>query len=112
MSVVALPAQSRRRARHVAESVAILVSAVLATAPAAFACPNCFGSSESNVYDMYQYSTVWLSLLPFLIVGTIAATIRHYARAARDPDDGTGHRRTALGAGPRVIPLHGRAPGA
>lgn len=74
------------------------------------ACPNCFGSTESNVYLMYQYSTVWLSLLPFAIVGAIVVTARHFARAALRDRASAERDRSAADVGPRVVPLHGRPP--
>jgi len=54
---------------------AAAVASLLARAPEAWGCPVCFGAGDDNVLWFYYLSTVMLSLLPFAIVGTIAAVV-------------------------------------
>jgi len=51
------------------------IALVLAALPAAaLGCPSCYGSGSERVIEAYQASTLFLSLLPFGIVGAIGAT--------------------------------------
>lgn len=51
----------------------VLVVFLLLMANSAQACPNCFASSDKRVLHTYYASALFLSLLPFGIVGFILA---------------------------------------
>ena len=53
--------------------------------PAA-ACPNCYGASNPKVLFSYYLSAIALSLLPFIIVGTIGGVIWSLQRRLREAD--------------------------
>ena len=53
---------------------------VAALAGIAAACPVCFDAGNPNVVEEYRRSTMFLSLLPFGIVGGIAAVAVRLAR--------------------------------
>ncbi len=58
------------------------------------ACPNCYGSSEGSVLQMYYWSTALLSVLPF----AIAASVYLLASRARQraTTDESGQHASAL----------------
>jgi hypothetical protein len=61
--------------------VALLVAlAVLGVAASAGACPVCFDAGNPNVGETYRRSTLFLTLLPFGVVGAIAAVAVYLAR--------------------------------
>jgi len=53
---------------------------VLAMASIAAACPVCFDAANPNVVEEYRRSTMFLSLLPFGIVGGIGGIAMYLAR--------------------------------
>lgn len=54
---------------------------VLAAAGAATACPGCYQTLGDDVLGAYLATAVGLSLLPFGVVGAIAATVWWYGRS-------------------------------
>jgi hypothetical protein len=73
--------QSRTLARwqRLVGTVPALVWGAMRSAPAA-ACPACYESSSPNVLATYYLSTVMLTVLPFVIIGTLVAVGMHLAR--------------------------------
>ena len=59
---------------------------VLALSGAALACPVCYDAGNPVVAETYRKSTMLLSLLPFGIVGGIAAVARHFLVRERPAD--------------------------
>ena len=53
---------------------------VLLAVGAAYACPVCFDSADPNVLRFYSISTMWLSFLPFTIVGGLGLAAWHLRR--------------------------------
>lgn len=69
---------------HVISRPATAVAFVLCQWPmAAAACPHCYGSSDTRVLNTYYFSTAMLSLLPFAVIGTIAAVGWYAGRQVR-----------------------------
>lgn len=51
-----------------------ITAVILLLAPAtALACPQCYAASNGRVLVTYYLSAAFLSLLPFAVVGTVAA---------------------------------------
>ena len=63
-------------------SIATFATSLLSGTATAFACPNCYGASDSNVLSMYYLSAIMLTLLPFTIVGGIFAIVSYLRRQA------------------------------
>ena len=68
-------------------SIGLAASAVLVLTGAALACPVCYDAGNPHVAETYRRSTMMLSLLPFGIVGSVAAVARHFVTRDR-PTDG------------------------
>ena len=65
------------------------LGALLARTPDAGACPVCFQAGDANVLWFYGLSTMWLSLLPFALIGSIALValwLRREAGIAPTPE--------------------------
>ncbi|MFQ5668017.1 MAG: hypothetical protein ACE5I7_16500 [Candidatus Binatia bacterium] len=60
------------------------VTVLLASPLAAGACPLCYGSSSGRVTNAYYLSTLMLSVLPFAVVGVVAAVAWRVRRRARN----------------------------
>jgi len=68
-------------------SLVLAVLALAVGATVAGACPVCFDAANPNVLEEYRRSTMFLSLLPFGIVGGIAGVATYLARRAVPLDD-------------------------
>ncbi len=71
----------------IVRSLVVTLVAVLMLATAALACPVCFDAANPNVVEEYRRSTMFLSLLPFGIVGGIAGIAAYLARRPLPPAD-------------------------
>lgn len=57
--------------RRSAIAVASIPAMMLASVGPTWACPTCFASAGANVLRTYLLSTIWLSLLPFALIGGV-----------------------------------------
>lgn len=71
------------RARSTAGRLVAAAGALAALAAPASACPHCYGASSATVLEAYYLSTLSLSLLPFAVVGGLAAIAVRLARRGR-----------------------------
>ncbi len=68
---------------HARAAAGLIAGGVTAFSPAvAAACPKCYGASSPQVLSSYYLSTLMLTLLPFAVLGTIAAIGWHFKRRA------------------------------
>ena len=50
----------------------VAIGGIFLISTLADACPNCFGSTDKKVLYTYYVSAIFLSIMPFAIIGSIA----------------------------------------
>jgi hypothetical protein len=62
------------------------LAAVVGAPRVLFGCPVCFDSADPNVLRFYSISTLFLSLVPFALIGGVVLTAWRLQRNAAIPD--------------------------
>lgn len=60
---------------------------VLGPALSALGCPVCFDTSDQNVLRFYSISTLFLSFVPFALIGGVVLAAWHLRRSAAMDDE-------------------------
>ena len=74
---------------------ALVISAVLVCAPAAYACPLCFASSSPGVLRAYLVSAFFMIALAWGVIGAITLYAFHIYSEKSEPGDTSPHLEAA-----------------
>ena len=66
-------------------------AAILLVPTAVGACPKCFGLTDQHVLHTYYFSVLFLSAIPFGIIGSILAWLYLHKRRFRHSKQGRGN---------------------